>query len=74
MVLTGCTKTEEKSGNYYVLPDLNGYTLDEIEDLFEARNQEFDIVFESVEDEELEYIKENWADLRFKIEDLGGAL
>jgi endonuclease YncB( thermonuclease family) len=54
LILSGCTKEDEKSGSYYVLPDLNGKTLVEIEDLFTQRNQAYEIIYETVEDEELE--------------------
>ena len=55
MVLTGCTTEEEpKTGTYYALPDLNGYTMNEIIDLFQSKDREYNIVFETVEDEDLE--------------------
>ena len=68
LVLTGCGTDEEKSGSFYQLPDLNGYTLDEIEELFNSRDREFSIVYETIEDEDLEhqfsmYIGSNTGDI-----------
>ena len=58
--LTACSPEENiddnqnPSGSYYVLPDLNGYTVAEIEELLTDRNQSYEIVYETVESEEYE--------------------
>lgn len=54
LILTGCSKGDSPKGSYYELPDLNGYTLSEIEELFQSRDRNYKIIFESVEDELLE--------------------
>lgn len=54
MLLTGCTSQLE-GGSYYELPDLNGYTLSEIEELFISRERSYKIIFDTVEDELLEF-------------------
>lgn len=58
LLLSGC-KTENinvdnENTSYYVLPDLNGYTVSEIEELFTARNQSYEIIYLDVEYEEYE--------------------
>lgn len=68
IILSGCKQETEKSGNYYVLPDLNGFTLTEIEELFTNRNQAYQITLEVTEDENLEnqfimYLNFNTGDL-----------
>ncbi len=68
LVLTGCAKDEPETGAYYILPDLNGFTLNEIENLFEPKDREYKIVYETVEDENLElqfimYIDSNTGDM-----------
>lgn len=58
--LVGCNPTanenpdDNNSGSYYILPDLNGYKVDEIEELFTERNQSYQIIYLEVEYEELE--------------------
>lgn len=49
-ILTGCGK----EGTEYTLPDINGYTLSEIEELFDSNDWTYSVVFEDAEDEDLE--------------------
>ncbi len=65
IMLSGCNAStdttvednvDNQGGNsYYILPDLQGMKLTEIEELFKLHNQSYEIIFEPVQDEELEY-------------------
>lgn len=68
LVFVGCTQEEQKKGTYYELPDLNGYTLVEIQELFNSKDRNYKIIFETIEEELLElqfimYIGTNTGDI-----------
>lgn len=73
--VTGCTEGIEGTGEYYVLPDFNGYYTEEIKDKLDEVGQSYSIQyfeeeFEIYEDQFIMYVNYNTGDIVDKTDDV----